>query len=230
MKRNLMLLALAGAVITVPSANAAICSDANNCTFTFDVHNSGSTGFGSGTFGTLNLVLSGGAINATIDLADGYRLISTGFPGAFGFNDTIGGGITVTNFSSPLYSLYEGNTTGGDEHFNGFGFFDDVAATTAPGANDVNAVNVLSFTINRTSGSFTSIQQLVALSDLPAGDGRVYFTADVFKFAGCTDQACTGLIGVSGNTPSVPEPVTSGLVGTGLISLFFLRRRFVSKA
>jgi len=30
----------------------------------------------------------------------------------------------------------------------------------------------------------------------------------------------------AGSPPAVPEPVTSALVGTGLISLFFLRRRF----
>jgi hypothetical protein len=228
MKRNLMLLALAGAMIMVPSANAAICSDANSCNFTFDVHNAGSTGFGSGPFGNLNLTLSGGVINATIDLADGYRLISTGFPGSFGFNDTIGGGITISNFSSALYSGFEGNTTGGDEHFNGFGFFDDVAGTTAPGASDVNAVNVLTFTISRTSGVFTSVQQLVALSELPAGDGQVYFTADVFKFQGCTSEACTGLIGVSGNTSSVPEPISLSLVGGGLLALGLFRKRFVA--
>jgi hypothetical protein len=30
---------------------------------------------------------------------------------------------------------------------------------------------------------------------------------------------------LSGFSGTVPEPITSGLVGTGLISLFFLRRR-----
>jgi len=38
-------------------------------------------------------------------------------------------------------------------------------------------------------------------------------------------QGCVGAVGAVGCNPTVPEPITSGLVGTGLIGLFFLRRR-----
>jgi hypothetical protein len=142
------------------------------------------------------------------------------------------GDITSGSFSSGLYSGSANNGgvdshPGGDLNFDGFGFFDDAAATTGPSAGNVSAVHDLTFTISRSLG-FTSIQQLVELNS--GGDGNVYFTADVFdtQCGSSTNTACTGLIGVgtlSGFSGTVPEPITSGLVGTGLISLFFLRRR-----
>jgi len=45
----------------------------------------------------------------------------------------------------------------------------------------------------------------------------------VFSFGTVSGNNVTGI-------PSIPEPITSGLVGTGLISLFFLRRRSTRKA
>ncbi|HEY2842513.1 MAG TPA: PEP-CTERM sorting domain-containing protein [Bryobacteraceae bacterium] len=53
-------------------------------------------------------------------------------------------------------------------------------------------------------------------------------TAAQFSFgtdAGDNVNGC--IVGAAACTPSVPEPVSSALVGTGLVSLFFLRRRFV---
>ena len=76
------------------------------------------------------------------------------------------------------------------------------------------------------------MQNLVGLSS-----GNIYFAADVFyngtntPGTGCAEgAACTGLIGVSGGGTATPEPISSALVGTGLISLFFIRRRAGKKA
>jgi len=58
--------------------------------------------------------------------------------------------------------------------------------------------------------------------DTDGAASPVQFAADVQGFGGNT-----GLVGATrtGLSPTTPEPITSGLVGTGLISLFFLRRR-----
>jgi hypothetical protein len=217
------------AAMVVPSASASICSDANDCTFNFDIHNMGPTTFGSGPYGTLNLQLEGNTIKATIDLADGFGLINTGFPNgpgtsyAFGFNDNL----AAADFSYGTYSpdTYSGGTAAaGAYQFDGFGDFDRAAAHTDMA--NTGGANVVSFTITRTGG-FDSVQNLVGQSSK-----NVYFAADVFyngsntPGSGCPMQSsCTGLIGVSGGGSPVPEPISSALVGTGLISLFFLRRR-----
>ena len=229
MKRHLLTLAISAAVIVVPSAKASVCSDATNCTFTFDVHNVGPTTFGAGPYGTLNLVLNGNnTITATIDLADGFGLINTGFPNGpgtaygFAFNDNLA---DATFSYSAFTSGYSGGTANqGTFQFDGFGDFDRAAANTDLG--NTAGANVVSFTITR-AGGFSSVQNLVGLSS-----SNIYFAADVFyngtntPGTGCAQGAsCTGLIGVSGGGSSVPEPISSALVGTGLISLFFMRRR-----
>jgi len=233
--KSLVLLGIVVTSMIIPSANAAICSDANNCLFTFDVHNVGPTTFGGGPYGTLNLVLNGDqTITATIDLADGFGLINTGFPNGpgtnygFGFNDNL----AAANFSYGTFNpnTYSGGTTAaGTYQFNGFGDFDRAAATTSLG--NMSGANVVSFIITRTGG-FNSVQNLVGLSS-----GNIYFAADVFyngtntPGTGCAEgAACTGLIGVSGGGTATPEPISSALVGTGLISLFFIRRRAGKKA
>jgi hypothetical protein len=231
MKHSLLLLATITAAGIVPSANASACASTTDCTYTFDEHNSGSTGFTtSGPFGTVELTLSGGNINVTLDVLSTFNLIDTGFAGTFGFNDNLElGDITAGSFSSGLYSGSANNGgvdshPGGDLNYDGFGFFDDAAATTGPSAGNANAVSHLTFTISRPGG-FSSIQQLVELNS--GGDGNAYFVADVFdtNCGSSTNTACTGLIGVSSLNSPVPEPVSSGLVGIGLIALSLLRRR-----
>jgi hypothetical protein len=229
MKHHLLFMAVSAAVIMVPSASASICSDANDCTFTFDVHNVGPTTFGAGPYGTLNLQLVGNTIQATIDLADGFGLINTGFPNGggtnygFGFNENL----AAADFSYSSYNpnTYNGGTTtAGTYQFDGFGDFDRAAANTD--LANTGGANMVSFIITRTGG-FNSVQNLVGQSS-----GNIYFAADVFyngtntPGSGCpTQSSCTGLIGVSEGGSPVPEPISSALVGTGLISLFFLRRR-----
>jgi hypothetical protein len=231
MKRHLLSLAISAAAIMAPSAKASVCSDANNCTFTFDTHNDGPTTFGSGPYGSLTLVLNGdNTITATIDLADGFGLINTGFPNGggpsygFAFNDNLGAANFAYNFVTAGYS--GGTTTAGSYQFDGFGNFDRAAANTDFG--NTAGANIVTFTITR-AGGFNSVQNLVGLSS-----GNIYFAADVFyngtnnPGTGCAQGAsCTGLIGVSGGGSTVPEPISSALVGTGLISLFFLRRRIL---
>src|SRR5206468_1469330 len=105
----------AGLLISAP-ASADLCASTTNCTLNFTQGNAGS-GFGSGSFGTLNLSLSGSTVTVTIDLANGFFVVNTGFPGSAGFSDSLGGGLTIGNFSSAAYSGSISDATS-DLHFD----------------------------------------------------------------------------------------------------------------
>ncbi len=219
MKRSLAFMAIVAAVVMVPRANASVCASATDCTFTFS--STDVAAFGAGPFGTVNLALNGSAINFTIDLADGFgfNLIDTGTHEAFSFNNAVGGTLALSNFSSSLYSDF-GASPGTNPPFSTFTNAVKSTCTNGSGCG----VNVLTFTVSRTGG-FTDVNQLVALS---TGSGTAaYFAADIANAAGKT-----GAVGVTSpkTYSAVPEPISSALVGTGLIGLFFVRRRATRKA
>lgn len=206
-------MALVGAMIMIPSADASVCTTID-CTYAFDA--TGVSQFGAGPFGTVELKLNSGAIDFTIDLADGFgfNLIDSGSHEAFSFNNVIGGALTLSSFSSPLYSDF-GAGPGANSPFSTF----TNAVTSTCNSGSGCGVNLLTFTVTR-AGGFTDVNQLVGLS---TGSGTAaYFAADIADSAGAT-----GVVGVTGfsTTSTVPEPVTSGLVGAGLIALSLLRRR-----
>jgi len=162
----------------IPSpASAGLCASATDCTLTLDTGNS-SSGFGTGNFGTVHLSLDTTTHVAavTVDLASGFLIINTGFPGSFGFVDSLGGGLTIDNFSSADYSGSTNNATN-DQHFDGFGFVNDVGATTGPSAGDASALNVVSFDVSKGS-NLTDINQLLNLANRAGDDGPAYFIVD----------------------------------------------------
>ena len=89
-------------------------------------------------------------------LATGFRIINTGFPGSFGFADTLGGGLTIGNFSSALYSGFLSDATN-DLLWDGFGDSNDAAATTGP--NSANGINEVTFTASKAG--LTDVNQLL---------------------------------------------------------------------
>ena len=207
MKFSLTLLALAAAVIVVPRANASVCTT-TDCTYTFN--DTGVSQFGAGPYGTVELTLNGGVIDFTIDLASGFHLIDNGAHEAFTFNDTLSGAVTISSFSDSIYSQASGAGPFGNP---GYGSFSDAVKSTCANGGGCGD-NTLTFAVSRVGG-FTDINQLVS------SNGTAYFASDV------SNAGNTGAIAVTGvSTTSVtPEPVSSALVGTGLMSLFFLRRR-----
>src|SRR5690348_13112354 len=110
------------------SAFAGLCASTTDCTLTLATGNGGS-GFGTGNFGTVHLGLNTAThvATVTVDLAANFFIIDTGFPGSFGFVDSLGGGLTIDNFSSAAYSGSISHATN-DQHFDGFGFVNDVGA------------------------------------------------------------------------------------------------------
>jgi len=219
MKRHLVLLAIIAAVIMVPSAKASVCTT-SDCTYTFDSTAVGA--FGSGPYGTVELTLVSGSINFTIDLLSGFHLIDTGSHEAFTFNDTVAETVTIGSFSNSIYSQAAGSGPYGNSPF---GSFSDAVASTCTNGGGCGDQSV-TFTVSRTGG-FTDINQLVS------SNGTAYFAADVscFPLTSCPADSSggnTGVIGVTTiprTTSTVPEPISSTLVGAGLVSLFFLRRR-----
>ena len=229
---------LAWAAASAP-AQAGICTSTDDCTLIFDLGN-GSSSFGSGNFGTLHLVRTGTKVTATIDLANGFFLIDTGFPGAVGFFDSLGGGLTIDNFSSVDYSgstsvigpPYVATGPGANLlHFDGFGYANDAAATTAPSAGSASAVNVLSFDVSKIG--LDDVDDLLSLFT-NGGDGDVYFVADVInRNTSGPGAGKTGLIGITGvEIPppphlDTPEPATLSVIGAGLSFIGFTlwRRR-----
>src|SRR5215467_277822 len=162
---------LAGILLASP-ASADICASTTSCIVNLTQGNGGS-GFGTGNFGTVDLERAGSTVTITIDLAPGFFLIGTGFPGSFGFVDSLGGGLTIGNFSSAAYSGSISDATH-DQHFDGFGFVNDVGATTGPSAGSVSRQNVVSFDVSKGS-SITDVNQLINLANPAGGDGPAYF-------------------------------------------------------
>jgi hypothetical protein len=233
--KSFCLVAIVTALILVPGLSAGTCSNVNtDCTYTFDEHNGGFSGITGGTpYGTVELQLVAGVIDVTLSMASRFNLINTGFAGTFGYNDTLNDGTpTAGNFSVAAFSGTTNN--GGNESndstccsFDGFGNYDDVAATTGPTPGS-STTGFLTFTISR-AGGFTSVQQLV--ESATGGDGTAFFVVDVFdKTCGANGgTACTGLVGVSdggGNVQSVPEPTSYAalLAGFGAIAFGVQRR------
>ena len=219
---------LAFGVVIAP-ASAGLCTDTTSCTVTLGETN---TGFSStntvqtGDFGTVQLTLDSTTHVATVDvaLASGFQIINTGFPGSFGFVDSLGGGLTIGNFSSSLYSNAVSSATT-NQHFDGFGYSNNAAATSGPHAN--SGLQNVSFTVSDGT-SLTDVNQLLNAFSTPGDAGATFFVVDAFDSnSGGNLGGRTGLLGVSGTPTVVPEPRGSVFACLGVFALagWLVRRR-----
>jgi hypothetical protein len=159
-------------------ASAGFCSS-TSCGLTL----TNSDFIGSGTFGTVNLALSSNVVTIDVNLARPYRIVKTGFPGAVGSANNLGGGPTMGNVSaqgaSPAsrYTGYQSSTPGcntSECRGNGIGYANNAASTAAASPRRLG-FQQLSFALGRAT-SITDIRQLLQQSGGRQG-GPAYFAA-----------------------------------------------------
>jgi hypothetical protein len=180
---------------------------------------------GTGMFGTVTLSLLSNVATINVNLTNMYRIVVTGFPGAIGFADNLGGGLTIGNVESggiPT-SLYQGSQslpsgcTTNDCHWGNFGYANDAAATSGP--QRPASLEELSFTVSKGT-SITDVRQLLQQFIPSGGNAPAYFTVDAclwdLKKSTCGG---TGLFAVT----RIPEPGSLVVLASGLLALGFLR-------
>jgi len=201
-------------------ASAGFCS-ATSCSFSLT--NSNFTG--AGAFGTVTLKLSSDVVTIDVILANAYRIVATGFPGAVGFADNRGGGLTIQNFKSPNVapSPYSGflsvapDCKSNDCHWNQFGYANDAAGITGPKRPD--SLQELSFEVSKGT-SITDVHQLLQRFIPSGGNSPAYFTVDACMWE--TRKNTCGLTGLFAVT-KIPEPGSLALLASGLLVLGLLR-------
>ena len=168
------------------------------------------------SMGTITLHDNGnGSVLVTVALVSPLRFVNTGLQETIDFNLTgINSGVSASGFSNNNFSLLSG--TAGSNHFDGLGNFGyAITLNTAQGAGGSQA-SPLSFTLaaaGLTAGSFG------------ANANGFFFGVDVYN----PTLGTTGPIGTSGGTPTVPEPSSMALLGTGLMGLAGAMRKRLAK-
>jgi hypothetical protein len=178
-------------------------------------------------YGTITLTLLTSGANSgdiQIDLAGATWGTTTYKVGdAFGFN--FGTGVTGVSLATGSASGWS-CCTSGSNNLDSFGEF---SAVLSGPAGSSSAVNNLTFVIALNGGSFTTVNQLIALSTGAGGAaGDVDFATHIYPFVNGT---ATGNTGFAGNGPPTdhfipaPEPGSMVLLGSGLLGLLGLSRR-----
>ena len=200
-------LAVSLALFAAVSLGAAVAARADQVII--NTPNPGLSGT-PGPYATVTYVLNGSNIDVTVTMFPGFQAFGQGNPnnGIFGFN-VVGSvtGLNITNVvGMPSFAGF-----GLSGQMDGFGIFD---VTLDCGCNPSAAVHSFSFTVSRTGG-FSSASDI-----FEANAAGTHFVIHIAP----TNGNPTGFAGDTG-TPSVPEPATMVLLGTGLAGIAASVRR-----
>ena len=171
----------------------------------------------AGTWGNVSLsqATSGNAtfnadsVDIAVTLTSPGQFVSTGGHFTFTFN-------LPTTFSiSGVTSGYTAQAANGAYVQAGFGTFNGAIQCTGCGPGGSSPVgSTLNFTVTATSA--------ITPNSFTTGTGTTaHFTADILN-------GTTFVVGDSGHTSTVPEPISLSLVGGGLLALGLFRKRFVA--
>jgi hypothetical protein len=198
---------------------AAAVAPANAAPIVYDLtsdHCSGGCAPAGTIFGTVSLNQNGTTVDVTVDLANGFSFAKTG---SVDFQSFLFSGVGVAigditvDARSPVEAKAAGPFTASGIGTYGFGINCPSCGNGLSGASATNTADLVFHVASAT------IADLIPASGSP-------FAADIGNITvGSNFNGQTGPIDASLHTTATPEPITSGLVGTGLIGLFFLRRR-----
>lgn len=203
---SILALVIVGALAMVPAASATTCGAGDTC-FDLTGNNLGI----SGSVGFVDISNTGAnQVTVTITMNSGFSAKLNG--GDFAFNGNLPSDLSVVSLSADSNTGLNFNKVKTDANISQFGnfAFDFTNVQGQPGGVvSADVVTIVLTGTNLTASSFTGV---------------------AIHFCTASGSNCGPQTGFASNTPpTIPEPGTLGLLGTGLVGIAGLVRRRFSK-